>query len=153
MKILSQNKNSFFYINSIKLIKKYLEEKKDTLKGREIIVDLTKEYTKDDIKKMEFKEENKLNDIRLKLYQKNMFNNPKENNEIILDYVNSYDQNELRKIRGEEIYSLITFSALYTDEDGIQMLKNKLNEKMRLRNVDKDEIIRNLKFYENKKFN
>ena len=153
MKILSINKNSFFYINSIKLIKQYLEEKKDTLKGREIIVDLTKEYIKDDVEKMEFKEENKLNDIRLKLYQKNMFNNPKENNEIILDYVNSYEQNELRKIRGEEIYSLITFSALYTDEDGIQMLKNKLNEKMRLRNVDKDEIIRNLKFYENKKFN
>ena len=153
MKILSINKNSFFYINSIKLIKQYLEEKKDTLKGREIIVDLTKEYIKDDVEKMEFKEENKLNDIRLKLYQKNMFNNPKENNEIILDYVNSYGQNELRKIRGEEIYSLITFSALYTDEDGIQMLKNKLNEKMRLRNVDKDEIIRNLKFYENKKFN
>ena len=152
MKILSKNKNTFFYNESVKLINLYLEEKKDSLKGKEIIVEFAKEYIQEENKIQEFKEENKLNDIRIKLYQKNLFDNPKENNQIILEYVNCHDKNELRKKSGEEINNLIVFSALYTDEEGIQTLRNKLNAKMRLIVADKIKIIRNLNFYENKKF-
>ena len=152
MKILSKNKNTFFYNESVKLIKLYLEEKKETLKGKEIIVGLAKEYIKEENKIIEYKEEDKLNEIRIKLYQKNLFDNPKENNEIIFDYVNTYDQKELRKKSGEEINNLIVFSALYTDEEGIKELRRKLNDKMGLKNVDKFKVMRNLKFYEDKKF-
>ena len=127
-------------------------QEKDSLKGKEIIVEFAKEYIQEENKIQEFKEENKLNDIRIKLYQKNLFDNPKENNQIILEYVNCHDKNELRKKSGEEINNLIVFSALYTDEEGIQTLRNKLNAKMRLIVADKIKIIRNLNFYENKKF-
>ena len=66
--------------------------------------------------------------------------------------MNCNDKKELRKKSGEEINNLIVFSALYTDEEGIQTLRNKLNAKMRLIVADKIKIIRNLNFYENKKF-
>ena len=153
IKLLSQNKNSFYYNEGIKLLKSYLKENNDKLKGKEIIVNLAEEYIKDNNEINEFKEENKLMNIRIKLYKKNLFNNPKENNEIIFDYINTQSKNELRKLKGEEINDFFVFSVLYTDDEGIQEIKNKLNEKMKLINVDKKEIIRNLNFYEDKKFN
>ena len=153
IKFLSQNKNSFYFNEGIKLLKSYLKENNDKLKGKEIIVNLAEEYIKDNNEINEFKEENKLMNIRIKLYQKNLFNYAKENNDIIFDYINSQSKNELRKLKGEEINDFLVFSALYTDEEGIQEIKNKLNEKMKLINVDEKEIIRNLNFYEDKKFN
>ena len=153
IKILSENKNSFYYNDSIKLVKLYLQEKKDALKGKEIIIDKVNEYIKDENQIEEYKEPNKLMNLKIKLYQKNLFENPKENNDIIFEYVNCQDKKQLRKLRGEEINNLMIFSALYTDEEGIKELKNKLKEKMKLINVDEKEIARNLNFYEDKKFN
>ena len=153
IKILSENKNSFYYNNSLKLVKLYLQEKKDALKGKEIIIDKVNEYIKDENQIEEYKEPNKLMNLKIKLYQKNLFENPKENNDIIFEYVNCQDKKQLRKLRGEEINNLMIFSALYTDEEGIKELKNKLKEKMKLINVDEKEIARNLNFYEDKKFN
>ena len=153
IKILSENKNSFYYNDSLKLVKLYLQEKKDALKGKEIIIDKVNEYIKDENQIEEYKEPNKLMNLKIKLYQKNLFENPKENNDIIFEYVNCQDKKQLRKLRGEEINNLMIFSALYTDEEGIKELKNKLKEKMILINVDEKEIARNLNFYEDKKFN
>ena len=153
IKILSENKNSFYYNDSLKLVKLYLQEKKDALKGKEIIIDKVNEYIKDENQIEEYKEPNKLMNLKCKLYQKNLFENPKENNDIIFEYVNCQDKKQLRKLRGEEINNLMIFSALYTDEEGIKELKNKLKEKMKLINVDEKEIARNLNFYEDKKFN
>ena len=153
VKILSENKNSFYYNDSIKLVKFYLQEKRDALKGKEIIIDKVNEYIKDENQIEEYKEPNKLMNLKIKLYQKNLFENPKENNDIIFEYVNCQDKKQLRKLRGEEINNLMIFSALYTDEEGIKELKNKLKEKMKLINVDEKEIARNLNFYEDKKFN
>ena len=153
IKILSENKNSFYYNDSIKLVKFYLQEKRDALKGKEIIIDKVNEYIKDENQIEEYKEPNKLMNLKCKLYQKNLFENPKENNDIIFEYVNCQDKKQLRKLRGEEINNLMIFSALYTDEEGIKELKNKLKEKMKLINVDEKEIARNLNFYEDKKFN
>ena len=153
IKILSENKNSFYYNDSLKLVKFYLQEKKDALKGKEIIIDKVNEYIKDENQIEEYKEPNKLMNLKIKLYQKNLFENPKENNDIIFEYVNCQDKKQLRKLRGEEINNLMIFSALYTDEEGIKELKNKLKEKMKLINVDEKEIARNLNFYEDKKFN
>ena len=153
IKILSENKNSFYYNDSIKLVKFYLQEKRDALKGKEIIIDKVNEYIKDENQIEEYKEPNKLMNLKIKLYQKNLFENPKENNDIIFEYVNCQDKKQLRKLRGEEINNLMIFSALYTDEEGIKELKNKLKEKMKLINVDEKEIARNLNFYEDKKFN
>lgn len=153
IKILSENKNSFYYNDSLKLVKFYLQEKRDALKGKEIIIDKVNEYIKDENQIEEYKEPNKLMNLKIKLYQKNLFENPKENNDIIFEYVNCQDKKQLRKLRGEEINNLMIFSALYTDEEGIKELKNKLKEKMKLINVDEKEIARNLNFYEDKKFN
>ena len=153
IKILSENKNSFYYNDSLKLVKLYLQEKKDALKGKEIIIDKVNEYIKDENQIEEYKEPNKLMNLKIKLYQKNLFENPKENNDIIFEYVNCQDKKQLRKLRGEEINNLMIFSALYTDEEGVKELKNKLKEKMILINVDEKEIARNLNFYEDKKFN
>ena len=153
IKILSENKNSFYYNDSIKLVKFYVQEKRDALKGEEIIIDKVNEYIKDENQIEEYKEPNKLMNLKIKLYQKNLFENPKENNDIIFEYVNCQDKKQLRKLRGEEINNLMIFSALYTDEEGIKELKNKLKEKMKLINVDEKEIARNLNFYEDKKFN
>ena len=153
IKILSENKNSFYYNDSLKLVKLYLQEKKDALKGKEIIIDKVNEYIKNENQIEEYKEPNKLMNLKIKLYQKNLFENPKENNDIIFEYVNCQDKKQLRKLRGEEINNLMIFSALYTDEEGIKELKNKLKEKMKLINVDEKEIARNLNFYEDKKFN
>ena len=153
IKILSENKNSFYYNDSLKLVKLYLQEKKDALKGKEIIIDKVNEYIKDENQIEEYKEPNKLMNLKIKLYQKNLFENPKENNDIIFEYVNCQDKKQLRKLRGEEINNLMIFSALYIDEEGIKELKNKLKEKMKLINVDEKEIARNLNFYEDKKFN
>ena len=153
IKILSENKNSFYYNDSLKLVKFYLQEKIDALKGKEIIIDKVNEYIKDENQIEEYKEPNKLMNLKIKLYQKNLFENPKENNDIIFEYVNCQDKKQLRKLRGEEINNLMIFSALYTDEEGIKELKNKLKEKMKLINVDEKEIARNLNFYEDKKFN
>ena len=153
IKILSENKNSFYYNDSLKLVKLYLQEKKDALKGKEIIIDKVNEYIKDENQIEEYKEPNKLMNLKIKLYQKNLFENPKGNNDIIFEYVNCQDKKQLRKLRGEEINNLMIFSALYTDEEGIKELKNKLKEKMKLINVDEKEIARNLNFYEDKKFN
>ena len=153
IKILSENKNSFYYNDSLKLVKLYLQEKKDALKGKEIIIDKVNEYIKDENQIEEYKEPNKLMNLKIKLYQKNLFENPKENNDIIFEYVNCQDKKQLRKLRGEEINNLMIFSALYTDEEGIKELKNKLKEKMKLINVDEKEIARNLNFFEDKKFN
>ena len=153
IKILSENKNSFYYNDSLNLVKLYLQEKKDALKGKEIIIDKVNEYIKDENQIEEYKEPNKLMNLKIKLYQKNLFENPKENNDIIFEYVNCQDKKQLRKLRGEEINNLMIFSALYTDEEGIKELKNKLKEKMKLINVDEKEIARNLNFYEDKKFN
>ena len=152
MKFLSKNKNTFYFTESVKLIDLYLQEKKDNLKGKEIIVDLAKEYVSDENKKIEYKEETKLSNIRIKLYQKNSFNNPKENKEMVVECINSYDTKDLRKLKGEELYNLIVFSALYTDEAGLQDIRNKLNLKMRLFKVNKVEVMRNLTFFEGKKF-
>ena len=153
IKILSENKNSFYYNDSLKLVKLYLQEKKDALKGKEMIIDKVNEYIKNENQIEEYKEPNKLMNLKIKLYQKNLFENPKENNDIIFEYVNCQDKKQLRKLRGEEINNLMIFSALYTDEEGIKELKNKLKEKMKLINVDEKEIARNLNFYEDKKFN
>ena len=153
MKILSQKKDSFFYIESCKLINLYLKEKNDKLKGKEIIVDLAKEYAKDENKIIENKEETQLNDIRFKLYQKNLFNAPKENKDMVIQFIKDYDPKELRRKSGEEINNLIVFSSIYTDEAGTQEIKNNLNLKMRLFKINKQEVMRNFSFYEGKKYN
>ena len=74
VKYLSKNKNSFYYIEGVNLIKLYLEEKKDKLKGKEIIVDLTKDYIKDTNEIVENTVENKFENIKNTLYKKNSFN-------------------------------------------------------------------------------
>lgn len=151
--ILTENKNNYYYVQSVKLINKYLEDNKDTLKDKEIIVNLIKKYVKDGDDKIEYKEEDKLNEIRFKLYEKGIFNNPKENGDIVNEFVNYYDKNQLRKLSGEKISNLITYCSLFIDEEGINEVKKKLNEKMKLIDVDEKELIRNLNFYEDKKFN
>ena len=152
MKILSQNKNSFHYVEGSKLINLYLKNNQDNLKGKEIIINKAKEFIEDNVENIEIKEENKFKKFRYQLYQKNIFNNPKENNKIIFDHINSYTNKELRKLSGEEIYNLLIFSSLYTNEEGIKEIKNLLKEKMKLIDVDEKDIIRNLNFFEDKKF-
>ena len=119
---------------------------------KEIVVDLAKEYIQEENKKIEYKEETKLENIRIKLYQKNSFDSPKENKEMVVECINGYEPKALRKMKGEELYNLIIFSALYTDENGLQDIRNKLNLKMRLFKVNKQEVMRNLTFYEGKEF-
>ena len=153
MKILEKNKGTFFYVHSVNLIKLYLEEQKNKLKGKEIVVNLAEKYIKDENQIIEFNGENKLNDLRFKLYQKNLFNNSKENKDIIFEFINSHDKNYLRKMSGEEINNLIVFTTLYIDEDGSKEIRNELNLKMRLYNIDKIEVKRNMNFYEKQKFN
>ena len=152
MKILSQNKNTFYFTESVKLIDLYLQVKRDNLKGKEIVVDLAKEYIQEENKKIEYKEETKLDNIRIKLYQKNSFYSPKENKEMVIECINGYEPKALRKMKGEELYNLIIFSALYTDENGLQDIRNRLNLKMRLFKVNKQEVMRHLTFYEGKEF-
>ena len=152
VKYLSKNKNSFYYIEGVNLIKLYLEEKKDKLKGKEIIVDLTKDYIKDTNEIVENTVENKFENIKNTLYKKNTFN-LNDNKKIILDYLESIDKKELRKLSGEEIYNITTSTSIYLDPDGIQDIKNKLNLKMRLFGIDKIKVRRNLGFWETKKFN
>ena len=102
---------------------------------------------------MEYKTDNKLNEIRFKLNEKNLFNNPKENNEIIFEFINFYNVKEMRKLKGVEINEFMSYISLYTDEEGIKEIKNKFNEKMKLVDVDEKDILRNLNFFEDKKFN
>ena len=130
-----------------------MKEQKDKLKGKEILVDLAKEYIKDENQIIDFNAENKLTILRLKLYQKNMFNNSKENKDIIFEYINSYDKNVLRKMRGEEINNLTVFTSLYIDEDVSKEIRNELKFKMRLYDIDKVKVKRNMNFYEEPKFN
>ena len=151
--ILSENKNSYYYIQSVKLINKYINENKDKLKDKEIIIGKINEYIKDGDEKKEYKADNKLNEIRFKLNEKNLFNNPKENNEIIFEFINCYNVKEMRKLKGEEINEFMTYISLYTDEEGIKEIKNKFNEKMKLVDIDEKDILRNLNFFEDKKFN
>ena len=151
--ILSKEKNSYYYIESVKLINKYLQDNKDKLKGKEIIINKINEIIKDGEEKNVYKVDNKLDEVKFKLYEKGLFDNPKENNEIIFEYVNSYNTKELRKLKGEKIYELITFSSLYINEEGVKEIKNKLYEQMKLLDMDEKEILRNLNFYEDKKFN
>jgi hypothetical protein len=155
IKILSENKNSYYYIESVRLINQYLKDNKDKLKDKEIILNKINEIIKEGDDKLIYKEENKnkLNEIRFKLNEKNLFNNPKENNDIIFEFVNFYNTKELRKLKGEIINELITYCSLYTDEDGIKEIKKKFYEKMKLNNIEENEIKKNLDFYENKKFN
>ena len=152
IKYLSKNKNSFYYIESVNLLNKYSEEKKDKLKGKEIIVELTNEYIKDKNEIVEYKEENKFNEIKNKLYQKNVFD-LNDNKKIILELIESIDKVELRKLSGEELNNLITSTSIYLDPDGVQDVRNMLNLKMRLFGIDKIKVKRNLGFFENKKFN
>ena len=153
IKILSENKNSYYYIESVKLINQYLKDNKDKLKDKEIILNKINEVIKEGDDKLIYKEDNKINEIRFKLNEKNLFNNPKENNDIIFEFVNFYNTKELRKLKGEIINELITYCSLYTDEDGIKEIKKKFYEKMKLNNIEENEIKKNLDFYENKKFN
>ncbi len=150
--ILSKEKNSYYYIESVKLINKYLLDNKDKLKDKEIIVNKINEYIKDGDDKIEYKVDNKLDEVKFKLYQKGLFNNEKENNEIIFGYIDSHNSKELRKLKGEEINELITYCALYTNEEGIKEIKKRFYEKMKLVDVDEKEILRNLNLYEDKKF-
>ena len=152
IKFLSGNKNSFYYIEAVNLMSLYLQEKKDKLKGKEIIVELANNYITNSNEIVKKKEEDKLNNIKNTLYKKNTFN-LNENKKIILEYINSIDKTKLRKLSGEEINNLITNTSLYLDEEGIQDIKNELNLKMRLFDIDKAQIKRNLGFWENKKFN
>ncbi len=150
--ILSENKNNYYYIESAKLINQYLKDNKDNLKGKDIIVDKINKYISEGDEKMEYKEDDKLNIIRYKLSNKGLFNSPKENNDTIFEFVNNYDCKALRKLSGEKINEFITYSSLYTDDEGIKDIKKKLNEKMKLVGVDEKEIMKNLNFYEDKKF-
>jgi hypothetical protein len=150
--ILSENKNNYYYIESVKLINQYLKDNEADLKDKEIILDKINKYIKDGDEKLEYKEDDKINVIRYKLYSKGLFNNPKENNDTIFDFVNNNDVKTLRKLSGETINELITYSSLYTDEDGIKEIKKKFNEKMKLVGIDEKEILKNLNFYEDKEF-
>ena len=152
VKYLSKNKNSFYYIEGINLIKLYLEEKKDKLKGKELIIELANDYIKDTNEIVEKKEENKFENIKNALYKKNSFN-LNENKNTILEYLDGVDKTVLRKLSGEEINYIITSTSIYLDPDGIQDIKNRLNLKMRLFGIDKTKVRRNLGFWENKKFN
>ena len=152
VKYLSKNKNSFYYIEGINLIKLYLEEKKDKLKGKELIIELANDYIKDTNEIAEKKEENKFENIKNALYKKNSFN-LNENKNTILEYLDGVDKTVLRKLSGEEINYIITSTSIYLDPDGIQDIKNRLNLKMRLFGIDKTKVRRNLGFWENKKFN
>ena len=151
--VLSENKNSYYYIESVKQVNQYMKYNKDNLKGKEIIINKIKEYIKEGDETNSYKEDNKLNEIRFKLNEKGLFNNPNENNEIIFDFGNSYNSKELRKLSSSKIYELITYCSLYTNEEGIKDLKNKFYEKMKLVDINEKEIIKNLNFYEDKKFN
>ena len=71
---------------------------------------------------------------------------------MVIECINGYEPKALRKMKGEELYNLIIFSALYTDENGLQDIRNKLNLKMRLFKVNKQEVMRHLTFYEGKEF-
>jgi hypothetical protein len=150
--ILSENKNNYYYIESVKLINQYLKDNEADLKDKEIILDKINKYIKDGDEKLKYKEDDKINVIRYKLYTKGLFNNPKENNDTIFDFVNNNDVKTLRKLSGETINELITYSSLYTDEDGIKEIKKKFNEKMKLVGIDEKEILKNLNFYEDKEF-
>ena len=60
---------------------------------------------------------------------------------------------QMRKLKGVEINEFMSYISLYTDEEGIKEIKNKFNEKMKLVDVDEKDILRNLNFFEDKKFN
>ena len=148
--LLSKNKNSFYYTQSVKLINKYLQENKDKLKDKEIIINKINEYIKNGDDRITYKADTKLDEIRFKLNEKNLFNNPKENNEIIFEFTNSYSVEEMRKLKGEQIIELFSYCSLYTDEEGIKEIKNKFYEKMKLVNIEEKEIMKNLNFLEDK---
>ena len=151
LKVLSEDKTSFYFVTSLKLVKKYLEENKANL--NEIISNKANEVLKEGDESKEYKENDGINNILFKLYEKNTFENAKENNSIISEIVNAYDVKEFRRLKSEKVYDTITVCSLYTDEEGVKEFKNKLCEKMKLTGIDEKELARNLDFYENKKFN
>ena len=151
LKVLSEDKISFYFVTSLKLVKKYLEENKANL--NEIISNKANEVLKEGDESKEYKENDGINNILFKLYEKNTFENAKENNSVISEIVNAYDVKEFRRLKSEKVYDTITVCSLYTDEEGVKEFKNKLCEKMKLTGIDEKELARNLDFYENKKFN
>ena len=151
--ILSENKNTFYYVESVKLINQYLKDNSNNLKGKEIILERIKNYIKEGDEKLSYKAEDKISEIRFKLFEKGQFKDTSNNSEIIFEFINSYNTNELRKMSGEKINEYITYCSLYIDEEGIKKIKSKLNEKMKLVGIEEKDILKNLNFYEDKKFN
>ncbi len=72
--------------------------------------------------------------------------------QFIKDIIEVEDRNTLRTVKNSKISELITFASLFLDENGLNDLKKKLEDKMKIVGIDEDKIMENLTFYEDKKF-
>ena len=72
--------------------------------------------------------------------------------QFIKDIIEVEDKNILRTEKNSKISELITFVSLFLDENGLNDLKKKLEDKMKIEGMDEDKIMENLTFYDDKKF-
>jgi hypothetical protein len=72
--------------------------------------------------------------------------------QFIKDIIEVEDRNTLRTVKNSKISELITFASLFLDENGLNDLKKKLEDKMKIEGMDEDKIMENLTFYDDKKF-
>lgn len=149
LRYLSQNKNSYYYIEALKLFNSYYSQIHPTLDDRiKSIIDDTIKTEMSETEKLTAWNDDKhpVDKVMKLLNQKEMFNNRKENEETIYSICNT-DKIILRKITNEYYHEMFSLVTLYSDVECKENLKMKLKEIMKL-NVNENDIHYNLTVYD-----
>ena len=144
---LSRTKNNFYFVIALKLFKENIKEKKipdeylDKINEINNFNDIT-----------EWENNDKIEKLKEKIYLEKKMGVFINDEQFIKDIIEVEDRNTLRTVKNSKISELITFASLFLDENGLNDLKKKLEDKMKIEGIDEDKIMENLTFYEDKKF-
>ena len=144
---LSKSKNNFYYMISLKLFKESIKDKKipeeylDKINEINSINNIT-----------EWENNDKIEKLKEKIYFEKKMGVVINDEQFIKDIIEVEDKNILRTEKNSKISELITFVSLFLDENGLNDLKKKLEDKMKIEGMDEDKIMENLTFYDDKKF-
>jgi hypothetical protein len=148
IKYLEKNfENSFYYYESYKLYKNYLENNNKNFDG-EIKEILDKNLLKN-IDKYEEKDE--INKLLFELYENDKYCDEKENNNIINKFVENIDSKVLMKKKSSIVNDLLMYITIFSNKEKKDEVFKKLQEKLKIKNIDYEKDIKgNLTLWQKK---
>ena len=146
LKFLEKNhENSFYYYQSYKLFKNYLEKNNFDVEIKEIL-------DKNSLKNIEkYEEKDEIKKLFFDLYEKNKFCDEKENDDLINKFIENIDNKTILKKSSTKINDLLVFISIFSSVEKKEEVLKKLQEKLKIKNADYEKDIKgNLTLWQKK---